>query len=228
MFFSVDFTEIVTYPKKKNPKELLIGLMADSHGQPAPIVTAIEYLSQRGCGRIYHLGDVCDSAHAETAQACLRPLLAHGVTIIKGNNDHTLVANHAGQESASVAEKVLDTLQDLPLRMEHGNAILTHSLPFTREFGLVSMVRSMELAEARRFFDTTSHPILFRGHSHTPEIIWRTGDQIHFERISGGERIALENRMPCVITCGALTRGFCMVWRPAQNMIECIVLPVEP
>ena len=208
---------------------MLIGIMADSHGQPAPIVAAIEYLSERDCERIYHLGDVCDSAHPETAADCLRPLLAHGVMIIKGNNDHALVANHAGQEPAPVAETVLDTLKNLPLRVEHDNAILTHSLPFTREFGLVSMVRSMELAEAERFFDTTSQPILFRGHSHTPEIIWRTNDQINFQRISGGEQITLDERMPCVITCGALTRGFCMVWKPAQNVIESIVLPaVEP
>ncbi len=219
----------MTGEKKKNRKESLIGLMADSHGQPAPIVSAIEYLSKRDCERIYHLGDVCDSAHPETAEACLRPLLVHGVTIIKGNNDHTLVANHAGQQPAPVAETVLDTLQNLPLRVEHGKAILTHSLPFAREFGLVSMVRSMELAEAQRFFDTTSQSILFRGHSHTPEIIWRTDDQINFQRISGGEKIALDGRMPCVVTCGALTRGFCMVWKPAQNVIECISLPVlEP
>ena len=100
------------------------------------------------------------------------------------------------------------------------------NMGFTREFGLVSMVRSMEQAAAQRFFDTTSQSILFRGHSHTPEIIWRTDDQINFQRISGGEKIGLDDRMPCVVTCGALTRGFCMVWKPAQNVIECIVLPV--
>jgi len=187
--------------KEKNENsESRIGIMADSHGQSVPIVAAIEYLSQRGCERIYHLGDVCDSAHPETAADCLQPLLAHGVTIIKGNNDHTLVANHAGQEPAPVSETVIDTLQNLPLRVAHGKAILTHSLPFTREFGLVSMVRSMELEEARRFFDTTSQPILFRGHSHTPEIIWRTDDQINFQRISGGEQIGLDHRLPCVVT----------------------------
>jgi len=211
--------------EQSDTEEAPIGIMADSHGQAAPIAAAIEYFGRRDCRRIFHLGDVCDSVHPETAEGCLRPLLAHGVTIVKGNNDHTLVANHADRHPVSVGASVLGTLQKLPLRVKHGKAVLAHSLPFEREFGLVNMVRSMGYVEARHFFDTHSQPILFRGHSHTPEIVWRANGRIRFEKITAGEAINLDGRMPCVITCGALTRGFCMLWKPDENVIESILLP---
>jgi predicted phosphodiesterase len=50
---------------------LLIGIMADSHGQPDTIKAALAALSNLACRTVYHLGDVCDSAHPETAEACV-------------------------------------------------------------------------------------------------------------------------------------------------------------
>jgi predicted phosphodiesterase len=65
----------------------LIGIMADSHGKSETIEAAIELLKNRKCDRIYHLGDVCDSAHPETAHTCVHPLQINNVVTIKGNND---------------------------------------------------------------------------------------------------------------------------------------------
>lgn len=65
----------------------LIGIMADSHGKSETIEAAIELLKNRKCDRIYHLGDVCDSAHPETAHTCAHPLQINNVVTIKGNND---------------------------------------------------------------------------------------------------------------------------------------------
>jgi hypothetical protein len=93
----------------------MIGIMADSHGQPETIAAALGMLTDRDCRPIYHLGDVCDSTHPETAEACLVPLRDPRVIIIK-----------------------------------------------------------FELSE----------------------------------------------KIPCVVTCGALTRGLCMVWNPEDNAIE--------
>ena len=95
----------------------MIGIMADSHGQPETITAALGMLTDIDCRPIYHLGDVCDSTHPETAEACLGPLRDSRVIIIK---------------------------------------------------------------------------------------------------------IELTEKIPCVVTCGALTRGFCMAWNPEENVIECL------
>jgi len=57
--------------------------MADSHGQPETIAAALGVFTNIDCRPIYHLGDVCDSTHPETAEACLGPLRDFGVIIIK-------------------------------------------------------------------------------------------------------------------------------------------------
>ena len=61
----------------------MIGIMADSHGQPETIVAALGVLVDRDCRPVYHLGDVCDSTHPETAEACLGSLRDPRVIIIK-------------------------------------------------------------------------------------------------------------------------------------------------
>ena len=52
----------------------MIGIMADSHGQIDAIRDALAVFDELGCGSIYHLGDVCDSAYPETANACIQLL----------------------------------------------------------------------------------------------------------------------------------------------------------
>ena len=71
--------------------------MADSHGKPETILAALAAIKGLNCRSIYHLGDVCDSFHPETAESCLRPLQEHQVIAIKGNNDHAIVANNLGR-----------------------------------------------------------------------------------------------------------------------------------
>jgi predicted phosphodiesterase len=79
-----------------------IGIMADSHGQPGVITAALELFQREGCRLIYHLGDICDSDHPETADSCAEILRASNVTAIKGNNDHAISGNHTGEK---VSEK---------------------------------------------------------------------------------------------------------------------------
>ena len=198
-----------------------VGIMADSHGQPETIIAAIAFLSAMDCRPIYHLGDICDSVHPETAEACVRPLRESMVTAIKGNNDHAIVVNQVGLGQEAVPKKALSFLRNLPLMTQYKNAIFAHSLPFERELGLASMIGAMGQNEASLFFKASPQGLLFRGHSHTPEIIRLKGRRILSQTLSVGEKVGLEGRLPCVVTCGALTRGLCMVWRPVENIIEC-------
>jgi len=200
----------------------MIGIMADSHGQPETITAALGMLTDIDCRTIYHLGDVCDSTHPETAEACLGRLRDPRVIMIKGNNDQALVANHIGQARPPVSPENLQCLRNLPLVKYHLNAIFAHSLPFVRELGLASMIGNLGDPEAHRVFKEFPDRVIFRGHGHSPEIVWLQGQQITSRSISTGEKFELTAKIPCVVTCGALTRGFCMAWDPEENVIKCL------
>ena len=198
----------------------MIGIMADSHGKPETILAALAVLKDLNCRTIYHLGDVCDSIRPETAAACLRPLRAHHVIMIKGNNDHVIVANYLGRADAPVSPQVLKCLQNMPLVETCHDAVLTHSLPFADQLGLSCMIGTMTEKAAQRCFREYPRHVIFRGHSHRPEILRPRGRRIESGSPAVGEKINLAGKLPCVVTCGALTRGWCMVWDPAAKYIE--------
>ncbi|UCD78667.1 MAG: metallophosphoesterase family protein [Desulfobacterales bacterium] len=203
---------------------LLIGIMADSHGQHDKIEAALAELNNLSCQAIYHLGDACDSTHPESAETCLRPLQQHHVILIKGNNDHAIIASQIGRQNPIVAPEVLRYLQAAPLMMSFQNAIFTHSLPFADALGLSCMIGKMGQSGARRAFNEFPNHIIFRGHSHSPEIVRPRGRGIVSRRLGLGEKIDLAGRIPCVVTCGALTRGLYMVWNPQDNSIRSLAL----
>ncbi|CAB1057750.1 hypothetical protein D1BOALGB6SA_2505 [Olavius sp. associated proteobacterium Delta 1] len=206
----------------------MIGIMADSHGNPETILAALGVLTDLNCRRIYHLGDVCDSTRPETAEACLGPLREQCVITIKGNNDHAIVANHLGRKETPIAPKILEYIQNLPLVQNYQNAILTHSLPFADTLGLACMIGTMSEKEAHRSFSEFPHHVIFRGHSHRPEILRRRGRRIESRTPAVGVKIDLAERLPCVVTCGALTRGLCMLWDPEENYVESLSFKYNP
>ena len=199
-----------------------VGIIADSHGQPRAIADAIDVLRQKGCGPIYHLGDVCDSFLPETSGSCVDLLLEKGVSAVKGNNDYAIVINHVGQEGTVVSGKTLEFLQGLPAVLEYEGAILTHSLPFVGELGLSSMIGVMNEEWAKRFFNQFPEGILFRGHGHTPRIRWSDRGELLSEILEIDHAIDLADRIPCVVTCGALTDGLCMVWDTEGKGVTCV------
>ncbi len=198
-----------------------VGIIADSHGRPHTIENAIDFLKNYGCCNIYHLGDICDSFLPETSGTCVRLLHENGVAAVKGNNDHAIVINHGNQAEVVVSQKTLDYLQNLPPTVEYEGAVFTHSLPFVQELGLSSMIGVMRKEWAKRFFLKFPQGILFRGHGHNPEIKWQQNNRIISETISPGQQVDLAKRLPCVVTCGALTQGLCMVWNPNENVLIC-------
>jgi predicted phosphodiesterase len=200
----------------------MIGIMADSHGQIDSIRDALAVFDELGCRSIYHLGDVCDSAHPETANACIQLLQNRQVKAIKGNNDQVIVANHCSRETSPVSKEVLETLRNLDLAKYHPGAMFIHSLPFIQELGLSSLIGAMGAMEIRRYCREFPGQILFRGHSHNPEIAWLEGQQVKVEILKAGVRLNLANRFSCVVTCGALTQGLCMIWNPDGNYIQSI------
>jgi len=203
---------------------LLIGIMADSHGRPEMIRDALAAFKRSSCRHVYHLGDVGDSAHPETAEACLHFLQEQHVMMIKGNNDHAIIANHIGRPTPFAAGEVWEYLQAAPLIRFYQNAVFTHSLPFAETMGLSSMIGTMGKKAALLTFEKFPYHIIFRGHSHTPEIVRPRAGSVSSRRLEPGENLDLAGKIPCVVTCGALTRGLYMVWNPLKNSIKSLSL----
>jgi len=215
----VDF--LVFKDLMKEIDEDRVGIIADSHGCPERIAAAGAYLRGQGCRTIVHLGDIGDTSCLKTVDACVALLEGLQVKAVKGNNDHIIAKYHAEHTEVDLAERSLSYLRDLPLKRILGKAIFVHSLPFIQELGLSAMIRSLDEAAIRRFFDHYPDRILFRGHSHEPEIrvVDREGDRsLPF---SQDEIIDLSDRLPCIVTCGALTLGYCMVWYPKNSCLRC-------
>jgi predicted phosphodiesterase len=201
-----------------------IGIMADSHGQAESIANALTLFKDHGCEAIYHLGDICDSAHPETADHCVSLLRQNNVIGIKGNNDHQVVINHDGRQNTPLASTTIEYLKQLPLTRERGDTLMAHSLPFVKERGLSCMIGVLGQNEAVLFLRTYPHKILFRGHSHCPEILRRQKHAVETGKILAGETIQLADIQPCIITCGALDQGFMMIWEPGKQALTCHTL----
>jgi predicted phosphodiesterase len=197
-----------------------VGIIADSHGRPETIAAGLAVLEKNECSPIFHLGDICDSAHPETADACIEILRQHKVSAILGNNDRTVAVNQDRRKKLQLSAENLSFIRKLPLQIRHEGAIFTHSLPFVVEMGPSAMVGAMEEPQALRFFRENPGGILFRGHSHTPEMIRQVSGVIRFQGLAPGGKIELAERRPCVVTCGALTRGVCMAWSPQTDQLQ--------
>jgi len=207
----------VTSPQRS----AIIGIMADSHGRPDTIAAAAAYLKARECSALFHLGDICDTLRPETVWACIDLIKTHGMTALKGNNDHSMAGNLAQRRDRADLQAAADYLKSLPIVHHYGNATFTHSRPFVQELGPVSLIGSMDEAEAQRFFATSPDALLFRGHAHAPGIMWLHAHDTVSRAISPPETIDLSVKTPCVVTCGALTHGFCMIWYPQEARLVC-------
>jgi predicted phosphodiesterase len=195
--------------------------MADSHGRPDTITAASEYLKLRGCTALVHLGDICDSLCPETARACVDIIQSQEIIALKGNNDHSLAGSLATRKGPAALSAVAEFLRSLPIVYRHANAIFTHSRPFFEELGPVSLIGTMDIDAVQQFFDKAPAAILFRGHAHTPGIVWLASQDVVAQPMAAHVSIDLASRIPCVVTCGALTHGYCMTWYPQEGRLVC-------
>ncbi len=202
--------------------ENFIGIMADSHGRPGPIRQALDTFNTMGCQRVYHLGDVCDSMVPETADVCVDLLVEAGVLAVKGNNDHAVVMNQWGMDTGLVRTDTLQYLKDLPKIREWQGADFAHSMPFVKEMGLSAMIGNMGKPQILQYFALKPQGLFFRGHSHDPALASMVRGRLAIQALEPGRSLDLQDRLPCVITCGALTRGYITLWDTQACNIQCL------
>jgi predicted phosphodiesterase len=199
----------------------MIGIMADSHGDATAIDNAAAFLEQEGCTALYHLGDICDTNRHDTADECVARIKDHGILAVKGNNDHSLAVDARGRPDDLLDRRTLSFLEDLPLIREVAEAELVHSRPDIQQLGMSAMIGTIGRREANAYFRENPQGLLFRGHSHQPEIICGTADGVRFTALAHGQVVDLAGKRPCIVTCGALMEGWVMIWNPRTDRLTC-------
>jgi hypothetical protein len=154
----------------------------------------------------------------------LESLRRHGVIALRGNNDHAAARLLAERQGPDAIRSVAERLGRLPLAAQWRGALLVHSLPFVEELGAASMIGAMGIEEAMRVFERTPHSLVFRGHGHQPEMIAHRDGRAVVESLCAGDRIDLSVHAPCILTCGALSSGFCMLWHPEDRRVEVLTI----
>ena len=187
-----------------------VGLMADSHGDIDAIGRALVCLRRHGCGRIVHLGDICDSTRPATAAACRAALTADAVLAVCGNNDRALVTAGPGLDGPDAG--TLAWLARLPMIIDAPSALFTHSRPDVARLGASALIGDMDDNAALRFLLDFPGRLLFRGHSHAASIRCLSGKRLI--RLApppaGGPDCPLAGG--AVITCGHLADGSVWAW----------------
>jgi predicted phosphodiesterase len=204
--------------------EETVGIMSDSHGRPELIEEGVRLLRGLGCGQLFHLGDICDSGMPETADECVRLVAENGMIALKGNNDHVLVINHSGKAAASASPGTLRYLRELPPVIETGDVAFTHSLPFFAEMGLSCLMRVIDDDKIDDYFSMAPYRLLFRGHGHTREAYRFDGSATRKLDLAACGDVRMEAGMRYMVTCGALTEGYALVWDRITDAIKSVNL----
>jgi len=200
----------------------LIGVMADSHGQADRLAAAIRRLTETGCRRLIHLGDITDTNRPETVAACIHRLVTAGVCALRGNNDHALAMLAQERTDGWLAPEVRDFLDGLPFVRQEGRVWFAHSLPFVEELGPACLVRPWDAAGLVRFNRMAPAGVLFCGHRHQPEMLELAAGRLRRRRIAAGEHLDLRAPGPRVIACGAITEGWSMIYAPEAHRAVCL------
>ena len=193
-----------------------IGIMTDSHGQITYLSKAIHYLKEKNCETIIHLGDICDSVHIQPADECISLIQDFDVIAVKGNNDHALTLN----KNPVIHQATIDYIQSLPLVIQCQQLVFVHSLPLVQALGLSCMIQGLNSHFLKLCFDyLDENAILFRGHSHQPEIVVQSNqDYQRFEMNFPVEK-DLTDLCPCIITCGTVMNGQCLIYQPGNHTL---------
>jgi len=197
-----------------------IGILADSHGQVSLLETAIKILKDSGCYTIVHLGDICDSASMHTAKDSVDLIQYHNIIAVKGNNDHSVCVS--GNPLISKSTQLF--LKELPLVVQIQNIVFSHSLPFEKELGLSCMIQNLNEFNIQLLINhCASYTVLFRGHSHQPELIQSKNGDYERTQLKYPLDFELMRDKKYIVTCGAVLNSQCAIFYP-KTMMFCGII----
>ena len=193
-----------------------IGIIADTHSNNALMLKAIHTLESVGVERIIHLGDICDSLRPEALDEAVEILKAHGVLSVLGNNEYSILLDC---QATRLNTETLAYLRELPYTITMGGLCFTHSAPFTWP-----AATRRPIAEYLPFMGVLQNRILFRGHSHYPEVLEIAGDESREIPIGTERALWLDREKTYIITVGAVENGSFALFDTRAYTIQFVIL----
>lgn len=190
-----------------------IGLMADSHGNLPATIAAINCLKKNGAERVYHLGDLFDSALDNDFIGILQEVCNNHVLSVKGNNDYQVeqalakgtVSNLAGADRLLL----ITYLQNMPMKREIYDICMTHSLPYDNIRAFYEPIDDGGTSRAEKIFRETDYFLICCGHSHHPVLFrWRYG-KVSREALSEKYRVHFFPAERYILIVGSVDSGEC-------------------
>lgn len=208
---------------KSAAENLLIGIMADSHGNNDLLLRTIVTLKSMGAGRLIHLGDMCDSLVLHSIDDTLRIMKEHGVEGVRGNNECTILQDHRTAHGETNPADTVLLLNELPYTIRIGSLLFTHSIPLS--FPAATKRPISEYLPLIVKDEGTPFSVLFRGHSHRPSILEIGSQPVKKIPIGSGKDIVLDRNGRYVITIGAVEAASSALFLPEEFIIRFIAMP---
>lgn len=204
-------------------KPQCIGLLSDSHGNIEATEKAIHILMMRGCERVVHLGDFCDTNRRDRLEDIVRLFQERGVIAVKGNNDYLIelaIANGAGDRYSDQGW-MYEFLKKVPMKVVMDDICFAHSFPFDYLRAFYEPVDTGSTQRASLLFQQMPYRILFCGHSHTPAYFClRSADSVFRDVAPPGRKFLLEPTSRYIFVVGSADEGECAVFDAEASTYE--------
>lgn len=204
-------------------KPQCIGLLSDSHGNIEATEKAIHILMMRGCERVVHLGDFCDTNRRDRLEDIVRLFQERGVIAVKGNNDYLIelaIANGAGDRYSDQGW-MYEFLKKVPMKVVMDDICFAHSFPFDYLRAFYEPVDTGSTQRASFLFQQMPYRILFCGHSHTPAYFClRSPDSVFRDVAPPGRKFLLEPTSRYIFVVGSADEGECAVFDAEASTYE--------
>ncbi len=201
-----------------------IGLIADSHGNLPATIAAINCLKEEGADRIYHLGDLFDSALDNDFTTILEVICNNDVLSVKGNNDYQVEQALATGKPFNLAEAdysfLMAYLQNMPMKREIYDLCITHSLPYDNIRAFYEPIDDGGTLIAEKIFRDTNYFLICSGHSHHPVLFrWRSG-RVNREDLSEKYLVHFFSTERYILIVGSVDRGECGLLNLDENLYK--------
>lgn len=200
---------------------MLVGILADSHGNAAILRKGIEALKRREAGMLLHLGDVADTLKLESVDECVELLIRNEIVGVMGNHEYSLVMHHFKRYPDRFSEATKEYVRSLPQRLEMFGVCFTHFSPDGGAYGLFAPTDDKNYEGTLR---NSAWPVLVNGHSHEPRIYRQLEGIIQNMRFDLDAPFELEDGARYVLTCGALEDEYCALFDSEARCFEVILL----
>ena len=193
-----------------------LGLLSDSHGNIEVTEKAIDILRSRGCERVIHLGDFCDTNRRDRLEDIIRLFQERKVIAVKGNNDYLIelaLSSNGPGERYSDQKQIYEFLKKVPMTVVMDDICFAHSFPFDYLRAFYEPIDTGSTQRASLLFQQMPYRILFCGHSHTPAYFClRSPDRVFRGVTPPGRKFSLEPARRYIFVVGSADEGECAVF----------------